>query len=150
MVLICLVAFFAVVVGVNAVMIGAAVSTFGGVETEGAYQAGLAFARESVAAHAQDALNWRVQAKVRPAGAVGTLVEIDARDANDRPLTGLHATARLVHPTDKRADQAVTMTEIAPGSFRGTAAAIVGQWNLFIELSRDGPLFRSKNRIVLR
>ncbi len=35
MVLICLVAFFAVVAGVNAVMIAAAVSTFGGVETEG-------------------------------------------------------------------------------------------------------------------
>ena len=45
MVLVCLVAFFAVVAGVNAVMIRAAVSTFGGVETESAYQAGLAFAR---------------------------------------------------------------------------------------------------------
>ena len=36
MVLACLLAFFAVVAGVNALMIRAAVSTFGGVETENA------------------------------------------------------------------------------------------------------------------
>ena len=55
MVLICLVAFFAVVAGVNAVMIRAAVSTFGGVETDSAYQAGLAFAREIAAARRRSA-----------------------------------------------------------------------------------------------
>ena len=55
MVLICLVAFFAVVAGVNGIMIRAAVSTFGGVETGNAYQAGLAFAQEIAAVEAQDA-----------------------------------------------------------------------------------------------
>ena len=48
-VLICFVAFFAVVAGVNAVMIRAAVSTFSGIETENPYQAGLAFEREILA-----------------------------------------------------------------------------------------------------
>ena len=67
MVLVCLVAFFAVVAGVNAIMIRAAVSTFGGVETESAYQAGLAFAREIAAVEAQDALHWQVRAKVSAA-----------------------------------------------------------------------------------
>ena len=43
-VLFCLVTFFAVVAGVNAVMIGAAVSTFSGIETTNAYQAGVSFA----------------------------------------------------------------------------------------------------------
>ena len=49
-VLFCLIGFFSVVAGVNAVMIRAAVSTFGGVETSSSYQAGLAFAREAAAA----------------------------------------------------------------------------------------------------
>ena len=39
-VLICLIAFFAVVAIVNGIMIRAAISTFGGVETGSAYQAG--------------------------------------------------------------------------------------------------------------
>jgi len=69
MVLVCLVLFFATVVGVNAVMIRAATSTFGGVETENAYQAGLAFNREHAAAMAQDGRNWNVTAAVtRPPG----------------------------------------------------------------------------------
>ena len=53
MVLACLVAFFAIVFGVNAIMIRAAMSTFGGVETQNAYQAGLAFNHQQADALAQ-------------------------------------------------------------------------------------------------
>ena len=48
----------------NAVLIRLAVSTFGGVETENAYQAGLNFSREIAAAEVQDALHWQVKATV--------------------------------------------------------------------------------------
>jgi nitrogen fixation protein FixH len=149
-VFICLVAFFAAVVSVNAVMFRFALSTFGGVETENAYQAGLAFGQESAEAAAQDALHWRVTARVSvTAGA--TLVDVTATDAADRSLTGLQAMARCVHPTDKRADQVVALDEDAPGRFQGRSAPLVGQWALVIELSRGGTrVFRSKNRVFLR
>jgi len=150
MVLVGLVAFFAAVAGVNAVMIWAAVSTFGGVETESSYQAGLAFAQETAAVAAQDALHWQVKAKV--SGAAGaTLVEVVAADAADRPVSGMQAVARLVHPNDRRADHLVVLNEGAPGQFRGHSGPLVGQWALVIELSREGTrIFRSKNRIFLR
>ena len=149
-VLICLVAFFAVVAGVNAIMIGAAVSTFGGVETQNSYQAGLAFAREIAAVEAQDALGWQVRATVS-AGAGATFVKVTAADAAGQPLAGLQATALLAHPTDRRADHVVPLTVEAPGRFQGRTAALVGQWALVIELSRDGSrMFRSKNRVFLR
>ena len=149
MVLICLVAFFAVVSLANAVMIRAAVTTFGGVETASSYQAGLAFGREAAAARAQDERHWQVKAKVLP-GNGATTVEIDARDAEGRPLAGLEASARFAHPTDRRADQAVDLREPATGQFRGTAGALAGQWDLVIEFSRDETrLFRSRNRVVL-
>ena len=142
MVLVGLVAFFAAVAGVNAVMIWAAVSTFGGVETESSYQAGLVAA--------QDALHWQVKAKVSGAAGV-TLVEVVAADGADRPVSGLQAVARLVHPSDKRADHLVVLNEGAPGQFRGHSGPLVGQWALVIELSREGTrIFRSKNRIFLR
>src|SRR5947207_11499241 len=80
MVCICLIAFFGVVAGVNAVMIRAAVSTFGGVETESAYQAGLAFARENAAVQVQDELHWQVDARVTP-GDAASAVEVSVRDA---------------------------------------------------------------------
>jgi nitrogen fixation protein FixH len=148
-VLLCLIAFFAVVALANGIMIRFAVSSFGGLETASSYQAGLAFAREIEAARAQDERHWQVSAKVLPA-ADATLVEIDARDAAGVRLAGLQASAHLAHPTDRRADQAVDLSEAPAGQFRGTAGALVGQWDLVIELSRDGMrLFRSRNRVVL-
>jgi len=150
MVLICFVAFFAVVAGVNAIMIRAAVSTFGGVDTENAYQAGLAFGREVAAAEAQDALHWDVRAKVS-AGAAATEIEVLAIDAGGTALTGLAASARLMHPTDKRADHTVALSAAGPGRFVGSTDAMAGQWELVLELSRDGTrMFRSRNRVFMR
>jgi nitrogen fixation protein FixH len=150
MVFIALVAFFAVVGGVNAVMIHAAISTFGGVETESSYRAGLAFAREMATAQAQDALHWDVTAKATMTGDTA-VVEVTARDASGRLVPYLEASAALAHPTDRRADVAVALAGSGAGQFRGSAHAAVGQWDLVIELSRDGNrLFRSKNRVWLR
>jgi nitrogen fixation protein FixH len=145
-----LVAFFGLIAGVNAAMIYAAISTFGGVETESSYRAGLAFANEMASAQAQDARHWTVTAKAAPEGDA-TVVEVTARDASGRPMTNLAATASLVHPTDRRADHAVPLVSEGAGRFRGTTVASAGQWDLVIELSRaDERLFRSKNRVWLR
>jgi nitrogen fixation protein FixH len=150
MVLIWLVGFFAVVGAVNAVMIGAAISTFAGLEHDSPYQAGLAFDQEIAAARAQEALHWQVQAKVAKSDTGETLVEISARDAGGVPLSGLLATATLVHPTDRRLDRDLTMTQVGAGRFNGVTGAAAGQWDVVIELTREGARrFRSKNRIVL-
>jgi nitrogen fixation protein FixH len=149
-VLICLIAFFAVISIVNGIMIRAAVTTFGGVETGSAYQAGQAFKHETDAARAQDGRHWQVKARLRPS-AGKTLIDIEARDAAGRPLTGLAATAYLHHPANRRADQTVTVSESLPGHFSGTADPVVGQWDVLIELSRNGErVFRSRNRVVLQ
>jgi nitrogen fixation protein FixH len=150
MVLICFVGFFAVIAGVNAVMIRAAVSTFSGVETGNSYQAGLAFAREIAAAEAQDALRWQVRVNIA-AKAGKTVVEVVAANRDGEPLTSLTATALLAHPSDRRADHAVPLVEAAPGRFMGHTDGLVGQWTLVTELTRQGRrVFRSQNRVFLR
>ena len=149
-VLVCLLSFFAVVMGANAVMIGAAVSTFGGVETENSYQAGLAFVGAIAAARAQDALHWRVKAKVARNNEA-TVIDLTVRDAGDRPLADLAASGRLMHPTDKSADHVIAFAQRAPGELRGITEAASGQWILLIELSRAGAgVFQSRNRVFLR
>jgi nitrogen fixation protein FixH len=146
----CLVAFFALVGLANAVLVRAAVSTFGGLETESSYQAGLVFANEEAQARAQDALHWRVDARFAPSAEDARRLMIDARDAAGRPLRGLEATARLVFPADQRGDRAIMLAETRPGEFSGGVDAAAGQWDLVIELARDGTrVFRSRNRIVL-
>src|SRR6266581_2303845 len=126
-----LVAFFAVVFGVNALMTYAAISTFGGVETESSYRAGLAFANEMATAQAQDALHWDVTAKATMTGDA-TVVEVTARDAAGRPVPNLEASAALAHPTDRRADVAVALAGSGAGQFRGSGHAAAGQWDLVI------------------
>ncbi len=149
-VLVWLVAFFGIVALVNGVMIRAAVSTFGGLETESSDQAGLAFAHEAADARAQDARHWRVDARLSPVRDGATDLVLDARDAAGQPLRGLAAMARLVHPADQRDDHVVALRETGPGEFRGSATAAAGQWDLVLELARGGNrVFRSKNRVLL-
>lgn len=149
-VLFSLIAFFAVVAGVNGIMITAAIKTFGGVETESSYKAGLAFAREIAAADAQEARHWRVRANVVRSGDTAR-VEVTARDAGDQPLRDVTALVRLAHPTDRRLDQTVEMTADGAGRFQGAAAFVAGQWDLIIDLESGGErMFRSRNRVILR
>jgi nitrogen fixation protein FixH len=150
-VLACLVTFFAVVAGVNAIMMTFAVTTFGGVETSSSYQAGVQFAREEAAAEAQQARHWQVTATLRPATSGSTKVELLARDAGGQPLPGLDPTVSLTHPTNRRLDQSITMHADGNGRFHGAVEPQPGQWDLVIELARDGErMFRSRERVILR
>jgi nitrogen fixation protein FixH len=149
-VFLCLVAFFAIVTGVNAVMMFAAITTFGGVETSSSYQAGLAFSREASSVEAQERLGWQVNVRTPAAAGTTTAVEIVARDRADAPLGNLQIDGRLSHPMDKRADRVLAWREIGPGLFRAEVEHAAGQWDLVVELSQDGsPRFRSRNRLTL-
>jgi nitrogen fixation protein FixH len=146
-----MIAFFAVIVGVNVFMAHAAISTFGGVETASSYHAGQMFERDVAMAKAQDAQHWRVDAKVVRAADGSTLVDITARDAAGVPVSDVVASASFSRPTDRRLDRTIVVRQSGPGHFNGSAELVAGQWDLVIELSRqDERVFRSKNRIVLK
>jgi len=151
MVLFYLVSFFAVIIGVNGAMVYAALSTLGGVDTESAYQAGRMFEQDVAMAKAQAARQWRVNVKVTPSPDGAKRLDIVARDAAGRPLSGLDLSAVFERPVDRRLDRNVAVTEGGPGNFHGSAEVPAGQWDLVIELSRQGDrLFRSKNRVILK
>jgi nitrogen fixation protein FixH len=149
MVLACFIAFFGTIFAMNAVLVRAATSTFGGVETESSYKAGLAFKNDIAAAQAQDALHWSVGASFDHERD-GTRFTVSARDAQDRPLAGLAGIARLSHPADRRQDVPLDLVEIEAGRFQSLAPVSAGQWDLVIELKRgDETVFRSRSRIRL-
>ena len=150
-VFIAVVSFFAVVIGVNLVMMRLAITTLPGTEVDSAYSAGLAYQREIVAAHQQNARDWKVDAHIerKPDGAA--VLSVRAQDRSGAPLAGLALFARLERPTDRRADRAFEIAESSGGSYRGTAQSVAsGQWDLMIEADADGKrMFLSRNRIVL-
>ncbi|TWB93162.1 nitrogen fixation protein FixH [Bradyrhizobium macuxiense] len=150
-VLITTIAFFAVVIGVNMVMMRLAITTLPGTEVDSAYSASLAYQREIAAARQQNERGWQVQAHVdrRPDGAAAVLLEV--RDHAGAPLTGMNILARLERPIDRRADRPIEVSEAGAGSYRGRVDGVApGQWDLVIEGDADGRrMFLSRNRVLL-
>ena len=150
-VLLMLVAFFGVVFGVNFLMMKLAIDTLPGTDVDSAYSASLAYENEIAAAHDQDARNWKVDAHVQRGPDGAATLQVEARDKNGTPMSGLKFQGRFERPTDRRADLPVVLAEVGIGIYRGSAPAIVpGQWDLVLEGVAGGQrMFLSKNRVLL-
>jgi nitrogen fixation protein FixH len=150
-VLIWLVAFFAVVFGVNGLMMTLALKTMPGTEVDSSYQAGNSFNAETAAARLQAERSWQVTAHVERA-VNGAIVRVEARDKAGAPVSGLAFYGWLDRPTDKRADRRVALTERQPGRYQGEVADIAaGQWDVVLEAGRGAErLFLSKTRVLLK
>ena len=150
-VLIVTVAFFAVVISVNMVMMRLAIATLPGTEVDSAYSASLAYQKEILAAQQQDRRDWKVDAHLERRADGTAQLSVGARTPDGAPLAGLAVFGRLERPTDRRADQTFVVSESGGGYYRGVAHGVAaGQWDLVIEADRDGQrLFLSRNRVVL-
>jgi nitrogen fixation protein FixH len=146
-----LVAFFGIVIVVNMTMMKLAILTLPGTEVDSAYSASLAYEKEIVAARDQNARNWTVDAHVQRSGQGGATLQVEARDHNGQPMSGLKFRGRFERPTDRRADLPVVLAEVGIGIYRGSAPEIApGQWDLVLEgVSAGQRLFLSKNRVLL-
>jgi nitrogen fixation protein FixH len=150
-VLLWLVGFFVAIFAVNAVLVQAAISTFGGLDTPSSYKAGLVFESEVARADRQAARHWQVDGKLRRDGAGEAVLDVSVRDAHGQPVTGLTADARLAHPADERLDHVIPVAVSGTGRFHGMSKAMPGQWDLIVDLYRGHDrLFRSRSRVTLR
>ncbi len=146
-----LIAFFGVIISVNMVMMRLAIQTMPGTEVDSAYTASLAYEKEIVIAHDQNARNWKVDAQVRRGPDGGATLRVEAKGNDGKPMSGLKFQGRFERPTDRRADQPVALAETGAGIYRGNAPLIAaGQWDLVIEGVAAGQrMFLSKNRVLL-
>ena len=150
-VLLWLLAFFGVVFVVNGIMVKAATSTFGGVESQSSYKAGLQFGQETSRAHVQDQLGWQVNGHLTRDAVGDAALDISVHDSAGKPVAGITAAARLAHPADEHLDHDIALRAAGAGAFRGTAQAPAGRWELIVDLYRgDERVFRSRSEIVLR
>jgi nitrogen fixation protein FixH len=109
------------------------------------------FEQDVASAERQDELHWRVDGKLARDNAGDAALEISVRDVSGAPITGLTAHARLAHPADERLDHFIALNRVEAGNFRGQTQAQSGQWELIVDLYRDGErIFRSRSRVTLR
>jgi nitrogen fixation protein FixH len=150
-VLVSLLGFFAVVIGVNGVMMALAIGTMPGLESEKPYQTGVTYNAEIETARAQAARRWTVASQVGRDAHGRATVRVEARDADRAPVGGLAVTVRLIRPTDQRSDHATWLGEREPGTYLGEVADVApGVWDVELNAARVSErLFRSRNRIIL-
>jgi nitrogen fixation protein FixH len=150
-VLLMLIAFFGVVIAVNVIIAKLAIQTLPGTEVDSAYSASLAYENDIAAARDQNARNWKVDAHIQRGSDGGATLEVEAHDNSGLPMSGLNFQGRFERPADRRADQAVTLAEVASGIYRGSAPMIgPGQWDLVLEGDAAGQrMFLSRNRVLL-
>jgi nitrogen fixation protein FixH len=151
MVLACMVGFFLVVAGVNAVMMTIAIRTMPGVDVKSAYETSQRFNGEIARMQAQAERGWQASAQLRRVGA-DAVVTLSLRDRAGAPVTGLAVRARLEHPAARREDHEAALGETAAGDYAATIPTVHGGgWTLAIAGARgEEQVFVSRGRIVLK
>lgn len=146
---------FVLVVGVNGALAYFATSTFTGLETEGAYQKGLAYNQNLAAARAQEALGWKVDTKVTPGiiGSDGAKVDIVVTylDRDGKPVEGLTVTADVIRPTAKGMDRQITLPPHGNGVYGGTyTVPAKGVWDMDVAANGVGASYQHAQRFVIQ
>lgn len=122
------VAFFALVIGVDGVFLTLAYRTHPGQVAARPYETGLIYNTELKRLRAQEALGWRAAAEAQPEG-----LKVMMQDRDGAPLTGLTVRATLQRPATEQGRSVMALTESAPGLYTGARAGLSGAWDTRIE-----------------
>jgi nitrogen fixation protein FixH len=135
-----IVAFFAVVVGINFMMAYLASSTFGGVVVENSYVAGQHFNRWLDQAEQEKALGWKAEVSRLGDNRIA-IVLIGA------PTSGVTLGAVARHPLGRMADRKLRFVPAGAGRFVSEQPLPVGRWRLRIEADSATGAWRKEQDI---
>lgn len=125
------VAFFALVISVDAAFLVTAYRTHPGQVAPRPYEAGLIYNAELERLRVQDALGWRAGAEAHPNG-----LNVTLQDRDGHPLTGFTVSATLQRPATEKGRAEVVLAETAPGRY-AVDRALAGGWDVHI-VAADG------------
>ena len=137
------VAFFVLVIGVDAGFLVMAYRSHPGQVAARPYEAGLIYNTELRRLRAQEELGWRAGAEARAGG-----LEVLLRDRDGRPLTGLRVSAILQRPATERGRAGLRLRETAPGAYAADHV-LSGVWDVRIEAAgATGQRFVAERRLT--
>ena len=149
-VLISLVAFFCIVIAVNAAMVYWAISTYSGVVSAEPYRKGLHYNDRVQAEDRQQRLRWQDTLLVDHTGQIA----LTLTDANSQPVSGLDVQIVVGRPSTNRHDTKIALLIDGPGHYAASIAPLPsGTWIVAVEArtsatDRD-PIFRVRRRLWL-
>lgn len=139
------VAFFLVVIAVDAGFLVMAYRTFPGEVSRTPYEDGTAYNKKLAQLAAQAKLGWTVAAGLNPDGEV--LVRV--RDRAGAPVTGLAGQAKLERPATESGRITPRFAEAAPGDYLARPGRLMGAWDLTVVLTdKAGHRFEAERRLT--
>jgi nitrogen fixation protein FixH len=145
------VAFFGVVLLANAAMIWIAFATWTGLETDNAYQKGLAYNRTLEQAAAQAALGWEVDHELAQKGERTLALELALEGRHGDLIEDALVSAAFVRPTHEGHDRVVTIPHRYGGEYAAEVELpLAGQWELHLTIAAAGEVWRETRRVYLR
>lgn len=149
-VLYALIAFFAFILLVNAIMIWLALGSFNGLDTDEPYDRGLRYNQEIARLEAQRALGWDVSMDFAARGALAADIAVDLADGAGQPLTGASVEAELRRPASEGFDFTQPLTAIGPSRHSGQIAfPLPGQWEVRLHVSHPDGDYRLDRRVLV-
>ncbi|ASK87042.1 FixH family protein [Sphingorhabdus sp. SMR4y] len=128
-----IVAFFAVVVGVNLFMARFALSTFSGTVVDNSYVASQKYNDWLEQARKQQAHGWTVSPAVRQADRASLTISTD----DGSPLQGAKITALAEHPVGRTDPFEIDFVQSNAGDYRSIQPLPAGRWKMKIIISRN-------------
>ena len=135
-----IVAFFAVVIGVNVFMARQASATFGGVVVENSYVASQNFNKWLDEAKQEKALGWTATTTRDAEGRVAVRL-------NGAPTSQVELTAVARHPLGHDRDKVLAFTRQADGSFLSREALPAGRWRVRFDATAGAQRWRSEQDV---
>jgi nitrogen fixation protein FixH len=144
------VAGFAVIVAVNGVMIAYALKTFPGLADPAAYNHGVAYNAVLAEADRQEALGWRLAARLEPHGDISASdIVVRATRPDGTPLDGLTVIGQLTRPIDTPATVDAALEPAGQGIYRTRVALPrAGQWELHITAVAGADRLDLRQRVI--
>ncbi len=140
-----------VVVAVNGVLIYTSVSSFSGLETEGAYEKGIKYNQALAAAAANAETGWRAEPHVLADQGGNRRLEIVITDQGGSPVTDLKVEAYFVRPTNAGMDEEMPLTDLGNGRYGADfAPKALGNWELRLLASRGDVTWQQVQRIYVQ
>jgi len=144
-------AFFAVIVTADAIMIYQAVSTFGGVDNANAYRDGLAYNNRIARETRQAGLGWKETVELR---SDPERIRVELTDTAGAPVGGVKVAVMLGRAVTNAVDAVVPLAEVSPGVFEAPVANVQepGAWVATVRAFQVGtaetePLFETRRRL---
>ena len=142
------VAFFAVVLAANVILVVFAMATWSGLETDDAYRKGLRYNEQIAAVERQKALGWRADLAFAATGGRAGRLTLSLADRRGTPLDRAEVSAKLVRPTHSGYDFALALEGQGGGRYAAEVGfPLAGQWEARVTATRGADRYRLVRRI---